>query len=486
MKNGMVYLIGAGCGDMDLITLKGLNALKNCDALVYDDLIDEDLINSVPEHAEKIYMGKRSGKHSSLQEEISAELVKLAKEGKVVARLKGGDPFVFGRGGEEAIALDKENIYYEEIPGISSSIAIPAAAGIPVTHRGLSRSFHVITGRSKDGTLPENMEEFAKIKGTLIFLMGLGNLEKITESLMSFGKSKDTPAAVISGGNSANPATVRGTLENIAVKTRDACVKSPAVIVIGEVAELNFKCNKPLEGVKVGLTGTDSITSKLKIQLNALGAQTIEVERSIVEPLPFSLQKYCEGKPHWLVFTSANGVRLFFKQLQNEKLDIRKLYHCKFAVIGSSTGSMLSEKGIYPDLCPDVYTSLELAKALCNTVKPGEDVILLRADNGAEILPQMLREHNIPVDDISIYCLKEDEAVSASAKDILDEIDYITFSSAGGTRLYLKAHGEFPKNAKCVCIGDVTAKAMDNRPYILADEISAEGIVKAIINDRNN
>lgn len=234
---GTVYLVGAGCGEADLITVRGLELLRTCQVLVYDDLIADGLLAEVPEMAEKIYVGKRYKKHSMSQEEISSILIDKAGKGKRVVRLKGGDPFVFGRGGEEMEALRKAGIPCLLVPGITSAIAIPGMAGIPVTCRGVSQSLHIVTARTADTEdgLPEDLDRMAELKGTLVFLMGLNQLEKIAGRLMEAGKSPETPAAVISGGNAPRPAFVRGNLRNIAERTRKEQVESPAVIVVGEV-----------------------------------------------------------------------------------------------------------------------------------------------------------------------------------------------------------------------------------------------------------
>lgn len=239
---GKVYITGAGCGEYDLITLRGLEAIKNCDVIIYDDLVDEKLLEYADKNAEIVYMGKRSGRHSAPQDEINSAIIDAAKSGKSVARLKGGDPFVFGRGGEEALALMEEGIEFELIPGISSCIAIPELAGIPVTHRNLSRSFHVITAHTAntpDG-LPEDFDNFAQLQGTLVFLMGLSKTAQIAERLIGAGMRPDMPAAVISGGNSMNPKTVRTTLESLPNAVEEAGVTSPAIIVVGEVAEMEL------------------------------------------------------------------------------------------------------------------------------------------------------------------------------------------------------------------------------------------------------
>lgn len=241
-EKGVVILVGAGCGSYDLITVRGFRAVQSAQVLVYDDLIDDRLLSCAGESCERIYVGKRKGVHSMHQEEINTLLISKAKEGKRVVRLKGGDPFVFGRGGEEIQALRKAGVTVEEIPGISSGIAVPAQAGIPVTHRGISSSVHVITGHgaeTKDG-LPKDMETLAKLDGTLVFLMGLTNLEKIADRLMTYGKSPDTPAAVIQGGFEGDMQIVRGCLKDIAEKVRQSDLSAPAVIVVGLVAEMDL------------------------------------------------------------------------------------------------------------------------------------------------------------------------------------------------------------------------------------------------------
>ena len=239
----MVFLVGAGCGPANLITVRGLRLLEQCDAVVYDDLIDRELLLAAPEHARRIYMGKRQGKHGASQEEICETLIRLAREGLRVVRLKGGDPYVFGRGGEEMLALKAAGIFCEQVPGITSAAAIPAEAGIPVTHRGMSRSFHVITGHTAQGKegLPEDLEKLAGLNGTLVFLMGLSHLDAIAGRLMKAGKSPDTPAAVLRGGCAPYRQAVRGTLGTIGEMARQAGIKPPAVIVVGEVAALDLR-----------------------------------------------------------------------------------------------------------------------------------------------------------------------------------------------------------------------------------------------------
>ena len=299
---GKVYLVGGGCGPADLMTLRGLRLLRSCEVLVWDDLLAPELAAAAPETAEKIYAGKRLGRHSMAQEDIHALLIDRARAGKRVVRLKGGDPFLFGRGGEEAQALNRAGIPWEAVPGVSSALAIPAEAGIPVTHRGVSRSVHIVTAHAA-GTaeeLPEGLEELARLPGTLVFLMGLSRLSRLARGLTEAGMDPRTPAAVISGGNAPCPMTVRGTLADIG--ERAAAVRPPAVIVVGGTAGMDLLADRtagergPLKGTFVGLTGTGAMGEKLSRLFRDLGAETVTVQRSWAEPLPADLSELA-GSP---------------------------------------------------------------------------------------------------------------------------------------------------------------------------------------------
>jgi len=486
---GCVYLVGAGCGGLGLLTLRGAELLRSCDAVVYDDLIADELLTLVPAHAEKLYMGKRSGKHSASQDEICAALIARAQAGKRVVRLKGGDPYVFGRGGEEMLALRSAGIPCEEVPGITSAIAIPAEAGIPVTHRGISQSVHIITAHTagtKDG-LPHYLEDLARLPGTLVFLMGLGCLEQLTQRLVSAGMPGDTPAAVLSGGNAPRPVTVRGTLMDLTERVKKAGVQSPAIIVVGEVTALNLSptVDQPLKGIRIGLTGTAAITQKLRQALEDQGAQVFDAIHTEVTELPlcFDLRTLCTGR-HWVVLTSGNGVQLFFRQLARAGIDLRELSGCRFAVIGASTAARLWEHGIRADLCPEHYTSRDLAQALCHVADPNrEDIFLFRSRHGSRELFRTLAER-YSVQDISLYDLRSDPQTTELARPKLACADYLTFASASGVRQFIQAYGTIPEQAVCVCIGEVTAGALKqvyHKPFLVAPEISADGILTAIL-----
>jgi uroporphyrinogen III methyltransferase/synthase len=482
---GCVYLVGAGCGEADLITLRGLERLKNCDVLIYDDLIDNALLSQVPETAETLYVGKRSGKHSMAQADINELLVARALQGKRVVRLKGGDPFVFGRGGEEIQALQAHGIPYEEVPGISSSIAIPAAAGIPVTHRGLSRSLHIITGHTADTPdgLPVDMDTLAQLSGTLVFLMGLGKLEAISKRLIAAGKSPETSAAVISGGNAPHPMTLRGTLETLPGLASEAKMQSPAVIVVGQVAGLDLSATLPLSGARIAVTGTKAIQEKLRGQLSPLGAQVSALEQTQVVPLPcsFDFSRILDGKAHWVVLTSVTGTEEFFRVLKQQSIDLRRLYACRFAVIGPGTGSALSQHGIIPDLCPETYTSEALAQALCQATEEIPDVFLFRSSQGSPMLPKILSER-YQVEDVALY------DITARPLSLSHCPHYLTFASASGVSRYFSQHSEIPENTRCVCIGAPTASALSQRytgEILVAQEATAEGMVQAILENWN-
>lgn len=484
---GKVYLVGAGCGRADLITLRGLRLLRSCDAVVYDDLIDRELLWEAPAHAEIIYMGKRQGRHSASQEEICAKLIQCAQEGKTVVRLKGGDPFVFGRGGEELLALEQAGVFCQMVPGITSALAIPAMAGIPVTHRGLSRSVHIVTAHTADTVdgLPEYLDNLAQLPGTLVFLMGLSQLEGITRRLMAAGKPGDTPAAVLSGGNAPHPAEVRGTLADVAEKARASGVRPPAVIVVGAVAGLELPVpDAPLDGITVGLSGSEPMIEKLRGVLEPLGARTFAAQRSVIQelPVPIGLGSVCGKASRWLVFTSANGVREFFRRLRTERVDLRQLGQCRFAVIGAATGEALAEQGFQADLCPETYTTAALAQALLEAVSPEEEIVLLRSRQGSAELFQALSESRT-VRDIHLY-----DAVPAplveQVREQLGRADYLVFTSAGGVRMFLEQDAPIPAGVKCVCIGEVTAAALARRggvSPIIAGDTSVEGIAATIL-----
>ena len=493
--SGKVYLVGAGCGDSELITWKGLNLLRKCDVVLYDDLVASKLLEETRQNCELIFVGKRYGKHSLPQNETNDLLIEKAKEGKTVVRLKGGDPFVFGRGGEEVLALQAENIPYEVVSGVTSSIAVPAAAGIPVTHRKVARSFHGITGHTAAGgetTLTENLDVLAKLEGTLVFLMGLHHLEEICDGLMQGGKSPQIPAAVISKGTTPEQKIIRANLGELAAKVREAKLEAPAVIVIGETAELDFTGTipRPLYGVKIGVTGTKSITRKLRDRLEEMGAAVTEMDYSAIVPyrenpcLEKELQEISDYP--WAVFTSPNGVEIFFDYLKKLKFDVRTLAHLQFAVIGTGTAAALEKRGIYASYLPEKYDVESLAKGLCKTVKKEENILILRAEQGSEILTEVFDEAGMTYTDVKIYDIHVDEDKRRFANEKAQEMDFITFASGSGVRGFMETGGSIPAGTKAVCIGSSTAKMLKkygDYEKITAETFNVDGVVEIILKE---
>lgn len=494
-KQGMVYLVGAGPGDLGLMTLKGKALLSSCDAVVYDHLASQRFLDWVPENCRKIYVGKQAGRHSMKQEEINRLLVELALSGLTVVRLKGGDPFVFGRGGEEILALESRNIPYETVPGVTSAVAVPESAGIPVTHRAVSRSFHVITGHIKDGEecLPPDFEAYGSLNGTLVFLMGLGQLPAIVEKLMAGGKSPDTPAAVIEKGTLPGERVVRAPLRELQEAVQEAGISTPAIIVVGETAACKMRCKslKPLSGVRVGITGTEHFAGKLSAAFEAQGAQVSWVLDMKVESLAKSeaMQNAYENLSSytWLVFTSANGVRLFFEELMAGKCDSRSLGHVKFAVIGDGTGNELARYGFKADYMPDSFCAEALALGLTGILKAEDCVLIARSQGGSPVLTQILSQAGITYDDIVLYRVS-----GQSVRHMEQEaFDYLTFASASGVRAFFEKQTEtgwgITADTKLVCIGQITAeelKRQGREADITAGQYHIDGLVQAVISHR--
>ena len=494
MKRGFVYLIGAGPGDPQLITLKGRQILENCDAVVYDHLASTVFLSWVPSHCRILYVGKQSGHQSMTQEQINELLIKLALEGLKVVRLKGGDSFVFGRGSEEILALKEQGIGWEVVPGITSCVAVPELAGIPVTHRNVSRSFHVITGHTLKGAQSEKeLAAYGTLEGTLVFLMGLQNLDTIANGLIKGGKTADTPAAVIEDGSLDSQRVVRGTLANIYEKAAKAFIKTPAIIVVGETAAFDLLGEasvKPLSGLTIGITGTPSFTDRLETALKAQGARTIPIMEMEVIPeedpkemtitdllkqdLPFT----------WLVFTSVNGVDLFFDIfLKKEKGDLRCLGNLRFAVIGEATRIALQAHGFYADLMPNDYCSESLAKELVNVLTPSDRILLARSRDGSIKLSKELEKQAIFYKDLALYHVKGKPLADDM---LLSQCTHLVFGSASGVKSFLKKF-TIPENTAVLAIGPVTSDALKEAGItsdMEAGSFDIPGIIKRLTQEK--
>lgn len=492
-QQGMVYLVGAGPGDPGLMTVKGRELLASCDAVVYDYLASWHVADWTSGTCEAVYVGKQSGRHSMKQEEINGILVKLAGSGKTVVRLKGGDPFVFGRGGEEVLALGSHGIPYEVVPGVTSAVAVPECAGIPVTHRQMSRSFHVITGHTREDDILTDFGIYATLPGTLVFLMGLGALPSIARTLMEGGKSPDTPSAVIEKGTLPGQRVVRAPLSSLYDEAVKEGVGTPAVIVVGETASYDMRCSgaRPLSGIRVGVTGTKQFAGKLARALEARGAKVSwalemkvashEAEEPMEEAYR-SLDQYT-----WIAFTSANGVRLFFQGLRAGGRDYRRLGHVKFAVIGEGTGKELSSYGFTADYIPQDYCAEALGEGLCGILGARDRLLLARSKGGSPVLTRKLSQAGIDFRDIVLYevCASP---VAGEAGDSGKGPDYLTFASASGVRAYFDRLEEQVgqpdlSGTKLVCIGEVTARELEKRGHkadVTAARYHVEGLVQAI------
>ena len=484
-----VYLIGAGPGDVDLLTLKAKSLIEQADVIVYDRLADNKLLNFASEESEKIYVGKAPGQHTMKQEEISQLLVDLTKRFENIVRLKGGDPFVFGRGGEEALLLKENDIPFEIVPGVTSAIAVPAYAGIPVTHRGIATSFAVVTGHEMSEKSTLRWDKLATGVDTLIFLMGVANLAEITQRLIANGRAADTPAAVIQNGTKAEQRILITTVENAADDVQRQQITSPAIFIVGEVVKLRDSLKwfdtRPLFGKKILITRARSQASKLSAMLSTLGAKCIEIPAiKIVSPsdnyqaIDTALAQI--HKYDFVIFTSENGVKHFFERLQLKNLDTRSLANSKIAAIGSATSEELSNHGINADFVPTEFRAEALVELLKDKVK-GKRVLIPRAEEAREILPQELIKFGADVEIVPIY-----RTISAIEGTInLDDIDLVTFTSSSIVKNLVNAVGAGAlKNIKTAAIGPITAETIKKFGInidIEAEEYTINGLVEAIL-----
>ena len=494
---GKVYLVGAGPGDPGLITVKGLKCLKQAEVIVYDRLIDERLLEEANPDAELIYVGKSPQHHALEQPQINELLVTSAQQDKVVVRLKGGDPFVFGRGGEEAEALASHKIPFEVVPGISAAIAVPAYAGIPVTHRGLASSFAVFTGHEDPSKEETSLawDKLATGTDTLVFLMGVANLAQIAAELVKNGRSPATPAALIRQGTTPHQQTLVGNLENIATLAEKAKFQPPAVLLVGDVVKLRQHLawfdNRPLFGRRILVTRSRHQASKLSQLLTERGA--VPIEWPTIEIQPIEDNKELDQaisqitSYHWLIFTSTNGVDVFFRYLADKGQDVRALKGLEVAAIGPSTATALEHLGLRPDFVPDKYTSENIISGLKERGLDGKCFLLARAEEVPPDLVQGLERLGGKVHQVAVYRTVPAQAVSAAREMLLKgDIDVITFASSSTVRNLVAQMGEgWPacNKAKVACIGPVTAATALRaglKVDIVAKEHTIVGLVEAI------
>ncbi|HIL73604.1 MAG TPA: uroporphyrinogen-III C-methyltransferase [Verrucomicrobia bacterium] len=499
---GKVYLVGAGPGDAGLLTLRGAELLRRADVVVYDSLVNRELLALAPEAAEIIFGGKRPRDRAIPQEELNQLLAEKAKAGKTVVRLKGGDPYIFGRGGEEAARLHQDGVPFEVVPGISSIIAAPSYAGIPLTHREHCSSFTVITGHEdpdKDESALD-WERVAREPGTKVLLMGVERIGKIAAALEANGLPADTPAAMVRWGTMGRQQTITATLGTLAAKVAKADFKAPAVTVIGTVSTLrdtlNWYENRPLFGQRVVVTRNRREAGKLSGQLRELGAEVLEIPTIKILP-PTRNESLIEaitgiGSYDWIIFTSANGVEHFFDYFFKAFRDVRDLGSVRFAAVGPATAKKLREFHLNIDLMPETYTAAATAKAMLAAQNVENiSVLLARAESANPELPRLLEDKGAIVDDIAFYKTEPETADRNGAADDFEEnsADWITFASSSAVRNFDARFGLAKRCAdnsklKLASIGPETTKALKElglKPTAKAKEHTIDGLAAALL-----
>lgn len=488
-----VYIIGTGPGDEELLTVKAVKCLKKCTAVLYDRLVSNNILNYLNDDCVVYYCGKEPGAHYKTQEEINSMLVKLAKEGHTVGRVKGGDPYVFGRGGEEVLALKDENIEFEVIPGVTSPIAVLNYAGIPITHRGIAQSFHIITGMSSKN-LNVNFKALAIEEGTLVFMMGLSNLENIVGQLVENGKNPETPCAVVMRGTCSKQKKVIGKLSDISEKVKEAKLQSPCIIVVGEVVNLNEDLSwyekKPLFGTNICVTRSQKQGARLRDKLRDMGAEVTSMSAIEIKETPENLDEYMNKLEEYehILFTSVNSVNIFFDYLIKKGYDIRRL-KAKISAIGKATWQSLESRGI---VCFEKAREF-IGEGLVEVLKPHineHDKILIPCSSIAkEDICESLKKAGADVERVFIY-----DTVKGIVrnKKAFDEVDVIFFTSPSTVYNMIDMVGlDAIKEKHVIAIGQKTNKPLAEFG-IKADvcrEHSEDGFLKEIvelINKKNN
>ena len=488
---GKVWLVGAGPGDAGLFTMKGARVLEQADVVVYDSLVGQGILTQIPASAKLINVGKRAGHHTMSQENINQVLVEEAKKGNRVVRLKGGDPFLFGRGGEELELLTKEGIPYEVVPGVTSPISVPAYNGIPVTHRDFCSSVHIITGHKRQGMEYDiDFQALVNTKGTLVFLMGITAMEDICRGLMKAGMDPDMPAAVLSKGTTAGQQRVVATISTLKAASDQAKIQTPAIIVVGKVCTLadDFAWYEklPLAGWKILVTRPKENISRTAALLREKGAEVLELPSISITPLEDQSrlhQAFSHIRSYdWLVFTSPAGVDVFFREMAKKTMDVRTLGNAKVAVIGEGTRKKLLERGIYPDFMPTIYEGETLGKELGALLNETEKILIPRASLGNKRLAEELEKTGAQVEDVPTY---ETEYVSCPFIDEKKEfeegaIDLAVFTSASTVKGFVEStKGLDYSKVRAACIGKQTRAAADS--YGMKTYMSEKATIDSLI-----
>jgi uroporphyrinogen III methyltransferase/synthase len=502
-NKGKVYLVGAGPGDPDLITVKGKECIQRADVVIYDYLASPALLSWAKKEAQILYVGKKAGEHTLPQEGINQLIVEKAQSGLTVTRLKGGDPFIFGRGGEEAEAIVAAGIPFEVVPGVTSAIAASAYAGIPLTHRKYASSVSIITGHEdpskKDSSI--NWQAPADSQSTLVFLMGVKNLPRITQKLMEHGKSPQTPVGLVQWGTTLRQKTVTGTLATIVDNVRQAGLTAPSIIIIGDVVQLRDTMkwfeNRPLFGKTIVVTRAREQASDLVRQLSNLGAQCLEYPMIAIAPTDnFQLLDTAIHEIdtyQWIIFTSVNGVSCFFERLYHNSGDARSLGHLSTACIGPATAERLMQFGIKSDIVPENYQAEAIIEAFQKEDIKGKHILLPRAKEARPILPVELRKMGATVNEISVYNtqrVQEEKSEALISSLEKGEIDLVTFTSSSTVRnfkerLPVDQFSQLVRKTTFASIGPITSQTATKMGFqieITADEYTIGGLIQAILN----
>lgn len=504
-KVGKVYLVGAGPGDPGLITVRGKYLLERAEVVVYDYLASRKLLKHVPKDALFIYAGKKGGaKHMHTQEEINQMLVDHALAGKIVVRLKGGDPFIFGRGGEELEELYAAKVDFEVVPGVTSATAAATYAGIPITHRNFTASVAFITGH-EDPTKQNSNVDWAKLAtgaGTIVVYMGIKNLPIIVENLLKHGRDPKTPVAVVRWASTPEQRTVVGTLDTIKDVVAEAGIKPPSLIIVGEVVSLRETIDwfekRPLFGKRVVVTRTREQASELIAGLEENGANCFECSTIDIQPvecydvLDAELERINEY--HWILFSSLNGVKYFFERLYSRGMDARDLKGPDIGVVGKATADLLLTYGINADLIPAEFTSEGLAESLLDLGVEGRNILIPRAEKGREILPETLRGAGAQVTIAPVYKNSPQEGRKEELREELEAgtVNMVTFTSSSTVRNFLAMVNaeseeqlrELLADVKIAAIGPITAKTVTDNGLVVdvqPEEHTIRAMVKEIV-----
>lgn len=463
-----VILVGAGPGDKGLITLKGLEAIRRADCIVYDNLMNEALLEQAKPGCVLLYAGKSAGSHYLKQEQINDLLLECAGKYDTVVRLKGGDPYVFGRGGEEALCLREAGIDFEVVPGVTSAVAGLAYAGIPISHRGLAASFHVITAHTRDESAAEDYVTLAKLEGTLVFLMGLGRVRQLCDGLLAAGKDGSTPAAVVSRATRWGQRTVAAPLDQLADRVEKAGLEPPALVVVGRVVslrdQLDFFEKLPLFGKNILVTRTNHQSAGLRERLERLGAETVAAPMLQLRTVPGALdQAMARIETYdYIVFTSQNSLDVFFEALFAAGLDVRALHNAKLCPVGIVTAQRLEHYGLKADLLPETARAEKLLDLLRGCLKPTDRVLLPQSSAARPLLRKGL-DALCRLDVVDVYDSVPPQVETGRIRGLLaaGEIRAVTFTSSAAAENFDKTVGlDALKGVACFSIGAVTSQTL--------------------------